>query len=97
MVALSEKLCCQGKSPQCGRRRQFAQSEKSPVRCTADMLSARCRRDKCGARSNTEKTVISRVISCMLKIMDKKRSIRFMQSAQRVRRLNTRTGMSNMA
>ncbi len=49
MVALSEKLYGQGKGPQCGRSRQFAQSEKSPVRCTADVLSARCRRDKCGA------------------------------------------------
>ncbi len=51
MVALDEKLCRNDTKPRDGPvcRRQLAPSEKSPVRRTADMLPARCRRDKCGA------------------------------------------------
>ena len=49
MVALDEQFHRKGKSPQCGRRRQFAPSAKTPVRSTADIFSGRCRRDKCGA------------------------------------------------
>ena len=51
MVALGEKLCCNDTKPRDGRvcRRQFAPSAGIPVRCTADMLPGRCRRDKCGA------------------------------------------------
>ncbi len=51
MVALSEKLCRNDTRPRDGRvcRRQFAPSAGIPVRCTADMLPARCRHDKCGA------------------------------------------------
>ena len=51
MVALGEKLCRNDTKPRDGRvcRRQFAPSAETPVRCTADILSTRCRRDKCGA------------------------------------------------
>ncbi len=50
MVALGEKLCRNDTKPRDGRvcRRQFAPSAETPVRCTADILSTRCRRDKCG-------------------------------------------------
>ncbi len=51
MVALGEKLCRNDtKARGCQNcRRQFAPSAGIPVRCTADILPARCRRDKCGA------------------------------------------------
>ncbi len=51
MVALGEKLCCNDTKPRDGRvcRRQFAPSAGIPVRCTADILPGRCRRDKSGA------------------------------------------------
>ena len=50
LVALGEKLFRNDTRPRSrGRRRQFAPSAGIPVRCTADMLPGRCRRDKCGA------------------------------------------------
>ncbi len=51
MVALGEKLCRNDTKARGYQncRRQFAPSAGIPVRCTADILPARCRRDKCGA------------------------------------------------